>query len=66
MFSAHLRNIGGDIYILKPNVSVRAFYMEEQKNRTIICAVNILRNMLRGYTVEYPMAGASLLQTELA
>ena len=37
-----------------------------QKNIIISCAVNILRNMVRGYTVEYPTAGASLLQEELA
>ena len=30
-----------------------------QKNSIRICAVRILRNIVRGYTVEYPIAGAS-------
>lgn len=37
-----------------------------QKNSTMSCAVKILRNMLNGYTVEYPIADDSPAQTELA
>ena len=44
-------------------LSIYKFYAMSKTNS---CAVNILINIAKGYTVEYPTAGASLLAVWLA
>ena len=52
--------------VVSASAAKRHPFVYPQKNSTIICAVKIRRNILSGYTVEYPIDGASLEQVELA
>ena len=53
---------GGSLLLILKSLFLLYNSVYPQKNNTIICAVNILRNIASGYTVEYPTAGASFEQ----